>query len=183
MKCLIPTRCKTPLYRWIPLLRVMKGLPCDLGVAAVVSSDDKILLVKEGTGPFKGKWGLPKGFVDKGELPRDAALRELKEECGLDGEVVGLNSLREKITNGLPAIFIVYDIKVHPGQTAKPCSEIDQVKFVDKNKLDELDWISQTMKSIATFSKPEIKSSIIDYTASQGHPYLLHLNNGGVSVE
>ena len=96
MKCLIPTRCKTPLYRWIPLLRGMKGLPCDLGVAAVVSSDDKILLVKEGTGPFKGKWGLPKGFVDKGELPRDAALRELKEECGLDGEVVGLNSLGKK---------------------------------------------------------------------------------------
>ena len=161
----------------------MKGLSCDLGVAAVVSSEDKILLVKEGTGPFKGKWGLPKGFVDEGELPRDAALRELKEECGLEGEVIGLNSLREKITNGQPAIFIVYDIKVHPGQTAKPCSEIARVEFVDKDKLDELNWISQTMKSIATYSKPETNSTIINYSTDQGHPYLLHLHYGGVSVE
>ena len=161
----------------------MKGLSCDLGVAAVVSLENKILLVKEGMGQFKGKWGLPKGFVDQGELPRDAALRELKEECGLDGEVIGLNSLREKLTNGQPAIFIVYDIKIYPGQTAKPCSEIAQVEFVDKGKLDDLDWISQTMKSIASLSKPETKSSIIDYSSVQGHPYLLHLHNGGVSVE
>ena len=68
----------------------MKRLSCDLGVAALVYSDNKILLVQEAQGTFKGKWGLPKGFVDPGELPRDAALRELKEECGLDGEVVRL---------------------------------------------------------------------------------------------
>ena len=161
----------------------MKGLACDLGVAAVVSLDDKILLVQEGAGQFKGRWGLPKGFVDKGELPRDAALRELKEECGLDGEVIGLNSLREKIINGFPAIFIVYDIKVNPEQKAKPCSEIAQVKYVEKENLGELDWISQTMKSIATNSKPDTKSAIIDYSATQGHPYLLHLHNGGDFIE
>ena len=56
----------------------MKRLSCDLGVAALVSSNNKVLLVQEAQGNFKGKWGLPKGFVDPGELPRDAALRELK---------------------------------------------------------------------------------------------------------
>ena len=161
----------------------MKRLSCDLGVASVVSYNDKILLVKEGFGPFKGKWGLPKGFVDEGELPRDAALRELKEECGLDGEVIGLNSLREKVTDGQPAIFIVYNIKVKPGQIAKPCSEIAQVEYVDKSKLEDLDWISQTMKSIATNSKPDTNSVIIDYTVARGHPYLLHLQNGGEFIE
>ena len=161
----------------------MKRLPCDLGVAALVSLENKVLLVQEAQGNFKGKWGLPKGFVDPGELPRDAAIRELKEECGLDGRVVGLNSMREKILNGHPAIFIVYDIEVNPDQIAKPCSEISQVKYVDKSELSSLDWISHTMKSIALNSGADIPSSIIDYSKSQGHPYLLHLYRRGDLVE
>tara|TARA_Y100000766_G_scaffold516_1_gene367 strand:+ start:143 stop:631 length:489 start_codon:yes stop_codon:yes gene_type:complete len=161
----------------------MKRLSCDLGVAALVSLNNKVLLVQEAQGSFKGKWGLPKGFVDPGELPRDAALRELKEECGLDGRVIGLNSMREKILNGHPAIFIVYDIEVNPDQIAKPCSEISQVKYIDKSELSSLDWISHTMKSIALNSGINIPPSIIDYSKSQGHPYLLHLYRRGDIVE
>ena len=37
---------------------------------------------------FRGKrWILPKGSVDEGELPRDAAIREAEEEAGLLGVV------------------------------------------------------------------------------------------------
>ena len=161
----------------------MKRLSCDLGVAALVCSDNKILLVQEAQGTFKGKWGLPKGFVDPGELPRDAALRELKEECGLDGKVVGLNSMREKILDGHPAIFIVYDIEVEPQQVAKPCSEVSQVMYIDKSDLSDLDWISQTMKEIAMNCRTNVSPSIIDYSKSQGHPYLLHLYKGGELIE
>ena len=161
----------------------MKRLTCDLGVAALVSSDNKILLVQEARGAFKGKWGLPKGFVDPGELPRDAALRELKEECGLDGKVVGLNSMREKVLDGHPAIFIVYDIEVESQQVAKPCSEVSQVKYIDKSELSSLDWISQTMKEIAMNCGANFSPSIIDYSKSQGHPYLLHIYKGGELIE
>ncbi len=161
----------------------MKRLSCDLGVAALVSSDNKILLVQEAQGAFKGKWGLPKGFVDPGELPRDAALRELKEECGLDGKVVGLNSMREKILDGHPAIFIVYDIEVESQQVAKPCSEVSQVKYIDKSELPSLEWISQTMKEIAMNCDANFSPSIIDYSKSQGHPYLLHIYKGGELIE
>jgi 8-oxo-dGTP diphosphatase len=34
-------------------------------------------------------WCLPKGMVDKGETPEETALREVKEETGLTGEIVG----------------------------------------------------------------------------------------------
>ena len=161
----------------------MKRLSCDLGVAALVSLDNKILVVQEAQGSFKGKWGLPKGFVDPGELPRDAALRELKEECGLEGRVVGLNSMREKLLDGHPAIFIVYDIEVSPQQTAVPCSEISEAKYFDKSELTNLNWISHTMKSIALNAETDVTPSIIDYSKSQGHPYLLHLFKGGEAVE
>lgn len=42
--------------------------------------------VKEGFLP--GRWGVPCGKVDVGESPEDAVLRELREETGLDGDVI-----------------------------------------------------------------------------------------------
>ena len=49
----------------------------DVGVAVVVRKNDSILLVREATGRYAGKWGIPKGRVDEEETPLDAALREL----------------------------------------------------------------------------------------------------------
>ena len=67
------------------------------GVAAVVTKNYQILLVKESAGRYSGHWGLPKGYVDEGELPRDAALRELREECAVEALATGIYAI-EKIS-------------------------------------------------------------------------------------
>jgi 8-oxo-dGTP pyrophosphatase MutT (NUDIX family) len=36
-----------------------------------------------------GKWGIPKGFVDRGDSPQEAALNEAHEEAGLTGSLLG----------------------------------------------------------------------------------------------
>ena len=46
-----------------------------------------ILLVKRATEPGKGLWGLPGGFIEKGESPETGAARELLEETNLQGTV------------------------------------------------------------------------------------------------
>lgn len=56
----------------------------------MVIRDDKgyFLMVQEGQPKACGMWGLPGGHVDEGESLQQAAIRETKEEVGLDVELV-----------------------------------------------------------------------------------------------
>lgn len=48
----------------------------------------KILLVQRGSEPYKGKWALPGGFLNPDASAEEGALRELKEETGLESAYV-----------------------------------------------------------------------------------------------
>jgi ADP-ribose pyrophosphatase YjhB (NUDIX family) len=64
----------------------------DPKVAAVVfiERDHRVLLTRRAFNPERGKWALPAGYIDDGEDPRDAAIREAREETGLNIEITGL---------------------------------------------------------------------------------------------
>lgn len=55
-----------------------------VGVGAAIVRGDEILLIRRGKPPKIGEWSLPGGGVELGEGTREAALREVKEETGLD---------------------------------------------------------------------------------------------------
>ena len=51
----------------------------------VSNSGTEVLLIRRGMDPWKGKLAFPGGFVDRGEDPEEAVLRELLEETGVSG--------------------------------------------------------------------------------------------------
>ncbi len=60
-------------------------------VSIIVSNRNReVLLVKRGKEPFLGTWCFPIGFAETKETIEEAALRELKEEAGIDGRITQL---------------------------------------------------------------------------------------------
>ncbi|MBN1849368.1 MAG: NUDIX hydrolase [Deltaproteobacteria bacterium] len=55
-----------------------------LVACVIVEMNGKIVLLKRAIEPQKGKWVVPGGYVDRGEVVDAAALRETREECGID---------------------------------------------------------------------------------------------------
>ncbi len=54
----------------------------------VVIREEKYLLVQEKNPKVYGKWNLPGGYVDKGETLEQAAIREAREEVGLEVSII-----------------------------------------------------------------------------------------------
>jgi ADP-ribose pyrophosphatase YjhB (NUDIX family) len=56
-----------------------------IAVGTIINTEaDRVVLVRRAIDPGYGKWVFPGGYVDRGEALTDAAVREAREECGLD---------------------------------------------------------------------------------------------------
>ncbi|HXW99656.1 MAG TPA: NUDIX hydrolase [Candidatus Acidoferrales bacterium] len=79
-----------------------------IGVGAIIvepgrTKDARVLLVKRAHPPIQGQWSIPGGALEVGELVRDAAIREAREETGLivePGELLGVYDRVLRHTDG-----------------------------------------------------------------------------------
>jgi 8-oxo-dGTP diphosphatase len=101
--------------------------------AIIPYPDNKILLIKRNTRPFVGYWALPGGRMDPGETIEQTVVREVKEETGLQSEIVRV--VGEYVERGIkddieyeyyPTCFVV---KAVGGELKKQDSEIQEMEL------------------------------------------------------
>jgi 8-oxo-dGTP diphosphatase len=98
-----------------------KNLP-QFAVAALayIAQDDAVLLVRQGYG--RRYWSLPGGSVEQGESVEQAAVREVKEETGLDVRLARLVGVYSKPAQD--ALAILFEAEVTGGSIREATDEI-----------------------------------------------------------
>mgnify|MGYP001149866447 CR=1 FL=1 len=78
------------------------------GVVVVIEKDGQVLLGKRVGGFGEGKWGLPQGYIEFEEDFLTAAIREVKEETGLEVEIRSiLNVVSNRLSPSLHSLAII----------------------------------------------------------------------------
>jgi ADP-ribose pyrophosphatase YjhB (NUDIX family) len=125
-------QCREPIYE----------NPVPATSLIVTDSQNALLLVKRSVEPKIGYWCLPGGFIELGEAPDQAALRELKEETGLSGKIDRLLGVTSDTSDRYGTILMVgYRVKEFSG-ILKPGDDASAVAYFMSDDLPEIAFSS-----------------------------------------
>jgi 8-oxo-dGTP diphosphatase len=109
-----------------------------VAAAALIEREGQILMGRRANDPRRGLWTLPAGFIDAGEDPEQAIVRECFEETGLKVRILGLLDVLYGQEHPRGAhILIAYQVEILSGEL-QPGDDIDQLGFFSPQDLPPL---------------------------------------------
>lgn len=127
-----------------------------LSASCVVIREDKVLLVKHTYGAAKGKYLIPGGFSEDGELPQNTAEREVLEETGVSVKAKELLAVRFTEQE----VWCIFRAEYVEGEPASDNGENEEALFVPVQKVLTSNEVVATTKEIVKAALAENKEML-----------------------
>jgi ADP-ribose pyrophosphatase YjhB (NUDIX family) len=126
-----------------------------VGVGSIIIEDSRVLLVKRAHPPIQGQWSIPGGVLEVGEMVRDAAIREAREETGLviePGELLGVfDRILRDSEQRVQYHYVLIDFLCRPvGGELRAASDAEEVRWFTLEELPALNLAPDTREVIRT---------------------------------
>ena len=106
-----------------------------LAVVVIASRNSRILMVKRDIDPMMGRWSFPSGYVDRGEVVEEAAVREVREETNVEVSLDALLGVYSR--HNAPVVLVAYAASI-VGGSPEAGDEAQAVKLYSADDLPPL---------------------------------------------
>ncbi|MFJ7303543.1 (deoxy)nucleoside triphosphate pyrophosphohydrolase [Streptomyces sp. NPDC099088] len=117
-------------------------------VAGALVHEGRLLAARRSAPPeLAGRWELPGGKVEPGEAPEQALVRELREELGVETELL------ERVPGEWPLkpghVLVVWAARLRTGSAApRPLQDHDELRWLTPEEIWDVDWLDQDVPAV-----------------------------------
>lgn len=115
-------------------------------VVAIIRDNNKIYATARGYGEFKGWWEFPGGKIEEGETPKQALVREIREELTAEIEVGDKIMTVEYDYPNFHLTMECFCANIVAGKLQ--LLEAEDAKWLDKEELDSVKWLPADLELI-----------------------------------
>ena len=103
---------------------------------AVCFYENKVLMIHS----VYGHWGFPKGHVEKGETEKETAIRETKEETGLDIKIISDKRYTQSyiVKENVHKDVVFFIAKLENNNEKRQVEEIEEILWIDINEVENI---------------------------------------------